>query len=139
MNFAKPNDGGSEELPSGATSNPWDTPGAHGVAPANAIAQGVTAEQCANCRWWRKATGRERESYVSEVRDRMGFCHRRSPVPVASGVFCERWPMTVGDDFCGDFEPDKARSSGELTPNEWEMLESELIASVRPVNSKAPQ
>ncbi len=54
---------------------------------------------CASCAWW-------------ESQGTAGLCRRHAPKPVLldstlppPGVYYARWPVTLPQDFCGDYRP----------------------------------
>jgi len=59
-------------------------------------------EICGNCRFW--APIWKLESKVEEKKSKRGGCHRYAP---HSSALTQSWPVTQGEDWCGDFESTK--------------------------------
>lgn len=60
-------------------------------------------QACDKCRYWRFL--RELEKHVG-----VGECRRHAPVVktpenVSTGLRYAEWPLTMFDDWCGEFEP----------------------------------
>lgn len=54
---------------------------------------------CANCKWWTINT-----KNVADERRHGAFGYCRFNPPVMGDHDCDRWPCTVGDEWCGRFE-----------------------------------
>lgn len=65
---------------------------------------------CSGCRFWDRRQNAD-----------LGLCRRRAPLPGlprTSGLDAERalWPLTVADDFCGEWQPPSVVQRKEPVP-----------------------
>lgn len=57
---------------------------------------------CGNCRWWNLGYGAIQHTIEHELPYVFGTCHRHAPLVPPPGM--DRWPQTVHEESCGDFE-----------------------------------
>ena len=59
-------------------------------------------ETCGTCRFWDPIWKLQSED--GDKKSKRGGCHRHAP---HSSALTQSWPMTLADEWCGDFEPRK--------------------------------
>ena len=59
-------------------------------------------ETCGSCRFWDPIWKLQSED--GDKKSKRGGCHRYAP---HSSALTQSWPVTLADEWCGDFEPHK--------------------------------
>jgi len=71
--------------------------------------------RCDNCQFWKRDKARYDASWACQPEERRGECRRRVPIVVPGDS--SQWPLTLQDDWCGDFE---AAAPASPEPADWQ-------------------